>query len=666
MRILFFIGIIISLLATDVIAASPGKPITIGRLIATGKDFDVYSPMYELDGKRPVCPAQFKGLSGLSPEEYQKIQNEYVAYQKKKKGPVYEAYNRKIKALLKPYEKKLKNISARNRVEWNKEASKINEWRQEEEKKLYEWQKKEYARIEAEAEALKNKALKGKGKEQYFYLYVIHSPSDPEQTIVPLNGRHVTQDYLRYFNRIVSPFLSTCVGELNTVQVIHYYRDQFNAADNTVPGQQHIVWFNYRYHDGKLVVKDDKYPSPMYFYDPKQNTRLTLAGFRAKQSHKKRMAAVYRKNFSYAEGRKPGIVYKLDPFWRQYEQFEIARRIFDGDFVEFNKTIEFKAMYMALADVYSKRCSDKVAQFTTFKIPYTAYAGSEWNLDGSQTIHEVEGMKTIRIDSRFAEQWSNYKPAVNSYLAKKVFSNLGSARDLMRMSVSRAKQVIGNFTGNMLVEHYQMDKFLKEQGCDSATVQQMVDNFLRAGNGMNSVQRDGIQYQGAEKESDPVKKKGTQPLVKNPLYQVSSQSRGKSRRGETDQQVDTHAERTSARYTQQDMRQQSEQEQQRRLQELRKRQQLEQQALREIKRKELEAKNKKMLEKYARMNKEVKSLEDKYAKEYRKAVDDYSLKLENAKTNEDRIKAAREYKKIRLEQARRQREEIKKLREKYR
>ena len=38
MRILFFIGIIIPLLATDVIADSQGKAVTIGRVIATGKE----------------------------------------------------------------------------------------------------------------------------------------------------------------------------------------------------------------------------------------------------------------------------------------------------------------------------------------------------------------------------------------------------------------------------------------------------------------------------------------------------------------------------------------------------------------------------------------------------------------------------------------------------
>ena len=794
-RKLFFIGIIFSLLATgNVNAYTQAKAINIGRVIATGKDFVVHTPMYELDGNKPVCPTQFRASSSLSQEESQRIQRDYLDYIKSKQKPIYDAYNRKIKALEKPYEARILNISARDRVEWNKKWSKIEQERQAEIEKLYQWQKREYARIEAEAKAIRNKALKGKAKEEYFYLYVIHSPEDPEQTIVPLSGRHVTQDYLREFNRVVSPFLNTCGAELNTVLVVHYYRDQYNTADNSVPDRQHIVWFNYRFHEGRLVVKEDKYPTPMYYYDPKQNRRLTLAGFRANETHKRRMAATYRSNFLYAEGRKPGIVYKLDPFWRQFDQFEIARRIFDGDFVEFNKTIEFKAMYMALADVYSKRCEDSVAQFTAYKIPYKAYAGSELNLDGSQTIHEVEGVKTVRIDSRFAKNWLNYKPAVTAYWAKKLISNLGSAKDLMRMPAGRAKQMMSNITGNMLVEHYQMDKFIKEQGCDSVTVQQMVDNFLRAGNAMNSVQRDGIRYDGAEHESDPVKKKGDSPLLDNPLYQSGGRSpdqheipsagtnigerglptnrtstppastsnsvntqyrntdtkaalpalggngllgdqakrnidqeqsyrrklnkrlieliternqtpkhtkrykdlqdsivflmgylgvsrepsvtadtsasegnaRSNTQTGKTPQQEDVPARKTRARYTQRDVQKQPDQKRQRSVQEIRRRQQLEQHELRERKRRIQEEKNKKMLEKYARMNDEVKRLEKKYAEEYKKAVDVYNRNMANAKTAEDRLKAAQEYKKIRLKQAENQRKETQKLMEKYR
>ncbi len=480
----------------------------IGQFITRHDDYEVYSPMVKTEAGRLVCDQQYTHKKTLTMVEKQQLKKANYAYQKQHKKPIYEHYLQKLKAIGDQYARDLKKLdSAKTREEWQRKWSKLDKQRQQKEQQLWLWQKKQYKRIENEANAIEQQTLGGVDKP--FYLYVIHSPKNENEPIVPLQGRWTTPQYLKEFNQSISPFLSRC-GDIGDVKVLHYYKDNYNPLRNKwVKTEQPVIFFNYRFFRGQLqpAPSENDQHVPFYFFDPAQNSALTLAGFRKKQQQADRRAARYRETFKYARGRKPGIVYKLAPFWAHYSQFDIARRIFDGDMEGFNTTGEFKAMFMALADVWSRQCKSQVKSFTTFEVPYEAYAGSSWEMDGTQIIHKVKGKKIYHIDSRFAPFWSSYQPAVNLFLLKtRIPAIMASGHNLMRKSLKEASKILNESSQAFIIEHLQMARFIQQQGCSSATVQQMVSNFLRAANNQPSAQKAGIRFKGAEHESDPVLK----------------------------------------------------------------------------------------------------------------------------------------------------------------
>ncbi len=189
----------------------------------------------------------------------------------------------------------------------------------------------------------------------------------------------------------------------------------------------------------------------------------------------------YREQYASASGRQKGIVYKLEPFWAQYDDFDIARRIFDGDFNGLKDTLEFKALFSGLAVSYSKKCSEYVRNWQTYEKKSLDYDRTSWNLDGSKTIHKSEHTKTYNIDKRFTPQWAIY----DTDLAKEVLK----------------RGVFSSF-GLVLGYRGEMEHFVKNQGCQSAAVAQMIENFIRAANNRPSAQADGTHFSGAERESD--------------------------------------------------------------------------------------------------------------------------------------------------------------------
>jgi len=237
--------------------------------------------------------------------------------------------------------------------------------------------------------------------------------------------------------------------------------------------------------------------------DPRENPDLTLVGFINGELEKANTAGDYRNAFAYAQGRQNGIVYKLDPYWDRYDGFEIARRIFEGEFSRYRESPEFKAFYTALATSYSKLCESHVIQWQTFEREYDAYEGTEHNLDGSKTIYTSEQTKTYRIDARFASNWAQFDSDLSTaVLDQGVFQGFGLVLGL----------------------HGEMEIFLKNHQCDSATVQQMSENFIRAANGQPSAQQAGLRFAGAEAESDPPARTGTPPPPLTPMTDAQTEN----------------------------------------------------------------------------------------------------------------------------------------------
>lgn len=330
---------------------------------------------------------------------------------------------------------------------------------------------------------------------------VLHQPENRIEMILPLQNDAPSNSFVSELNEAVESFVATC-GDTNLAYVSHYYQDAFRYGEGDKP----VISFRYNIENNSLspVACD----TPMCrtvmatqgnSADPRDNPDLTLAGFIEGELTKAENAGDYREAFAYEAGRREGIVYRFDPYWASYDGFDIARRIFEGRFSDYRNTPEFKAFYTGLATSYSKLCEANVAQWRTFERGYDAYEGTDFNLDGSRTIHYSEQTKTYRIDARFGSHWAQFDSDLNkAALDQGVFEAFGLVLGLRG----------------------EMEAFLKDHACDSATVRQMTENFIRAANGQPSAQQAGLRFAGAATESDAPTKTGTPPPPFTPVANV--------------------------------------------------------------------------------------------------------------------------------------------------
>lgn len=334
---------------------------------------------------------------------------------------------------------------------------------------------------------------------------VLHQPDSRTEIILPLHNGAPTDSFVAELNEAVEPFVATC-GDANLAYVSHYYRDAFRYGEGDNP----VISFRYNIENNRLSPVAWETPMSRTVMatqgnsaDPRENPDLTLAGFIESELAKAENAGDYRNAFAYEQGRREGIVYKLDPYWERYEGFDIARRIFEGVFGEVCNTPEFKAFYTSLATSYSERCEAHVAQWQTFERNYDTYEGTDHNLDGSRTIHTSEQTKTYRIDARFGAHWAQFDSDLNrAVLDQGIFQGFG---------------LILGLRG-------EMETFFNNHACDSATIQQMISNFIRAANGQPSVQQTGLRFAGAVTESDPPTRTGTPPPPFTPVANVQEEN----------------------------------------------------------------------------------------------------------------------------------------------
>ena len=342
---------------------------------------------------------------------------------------------------------------------------------------------------------------------------VEHDLADPDGFIFPMGEAGPDAAFVAALLQSLEPLISTC-GTVRTVATIHYYADGFNP--NWVDGlERNVITLTFEREDGQFRYKPRPAGANGYsVHNPKQNRTLSLAGFREEQlalkaasearaRRRAAYAAEYRKTHAVAEGRRPGVVYKLEPYWAQYLHFDPARRVFDGDFA-FIDDVEFKVLFNLFAERYSSQCKAQVPSWVSYKIPYREYAGTDWHLDGSRTVYQRSGVMEVPIDARFDAQWGAYRPAVNVYLMQSIMRNAPSGREWLQMTVREFSEQLPGMGRRGFPEMYEMIDFFNQHDCGSAVVEQLRQNFVRAAKGSKSLQEDGILLARAESESDPV------------------------------------------------------------------------------------------------------------------------------------------------------------------
>lgn len=361
----------------------------------------------------------------------------------------------------------------------------------------------------------KQKALWQNNSAGSLTITLLHQPASQTDTILPMQGNEPTSRFVNELNQALAPFISTC-NEARFAYIAHYYKNAYRYGEKDTP----VSGFRYNIVNGKLKLITCDTPSCKEIAalagrsGQTQNPELTLAGFMKAEAAKAIEAAEYRKAFAYKAGRQGGIVYKLEPYWAQYKDLDTARRIFDGDFSR-SDTRLFKYLFVTWGNLYSDLCVTDQSEKDLYQIPVREYMGMETHLDGSATKYYQDRFVDVWIDKRFSPQWGQYRPESNLYFMTKVLTNSQAKgfgqKVLSGMSVKQFVEAIRQGSREMLAELFQLRDFLTSNSCQSASVQQMTENFIRAANHRLSAQQAGKAFAGAQGESDPPTKTGTPP-----------------------------------------------------------------------------------------------------------------------------------------------------------
>lgn len=333
-------------------------------------------------------------------------------------------------------------------------------------------------------------------------LSLLHAPSNPGATIIPLSNYQPSPAFVAELNRSLAGFLATC-PDLPAVYVQHDW-----AA---MPVSKHpVITGEYALRAGVLelrpaLLKDKR---SVLLRDPAQNPRLTLAGLQTEHQaavHKRQeladwQGATYRKDFESAAMRAPGIVYKGDAFWAPFPRLEMVRRVFDGDFKGSAGSTGFKALFNSHAEFFSGQCKAQVKEFVRYLMPNREVVRTRTYASGRVENDYVDRPIPIFIDKRFTPQYAEYQSSqATAHLAETTRAMKEHGNPLLWKQGEFGKRMAAGLADNALLQHM---AFLRDLPCTGATMSQLTENMLRAAQGRPSAQAEALRFEGAQAESE--------------------------------------------------------------------------------------------------------------------------------------------------------------------
>lgn len=450
----------------------------IGRLLATGSDYKVYTSSADAN-RQPLCSGATVDLLKLQ-DDFTRATRE----SQEKSRAESDAIQKEITNLTFSYRRKeISDAVYQARfAELGKRESEASE------------------RAHAESQRIQDdyqRARRSPGAGMVI-LYALHTPANPGSTIVPITAAGQPDPA---FVKSLGATLGNVLAACNDMQVVmqHYFKDislKFKVPEDT--GEKPVFGYSLTLRNGVLSVSTDNLPRNRF---SPSDPLLTLAGYQARNQEIDRFNGVYRQDYLSASKRQPGIVYKLDGYWSRYVNFDVARRAFDGDFTKLADSNQFKAILSMYASVYSARCKDHVKNWVTYHIPYQEEVSRREYMDGRVERDLRTGFAPLKIDARFDPEFGVDWPVANKYTlgeSFKIAETMGHLKDWTVASVRR------DFPAQFSkLTAAQVNLFFREHACTSATMTQLGENLIRARRGGPSLQAEKIRLAGADAESDP-------------------------------------------------------------------------------------------------------------------------------------------------------------------
>lgn len=219
--------------------------------------------------------------------------------------------------------------------------------------------------------------------------------------------------------------------------------------------------------------------------------------------------------------RQPGIVYKTPHFWMFYHNLDAARAVFEGNEQPLEGMRQFRDSYLDLNYAYSNICGDllpanKITVTRTVQTIYTDGMGGERYRDPAVT-HSFSYDPSFYQKLVEYEEW--FKQQSKAHAGKEVLRMVVDMHARMRERMSQPGVSLGSLFAGMYDDWnaetaiFSMNKWLLQNGCRSASVYQLRENFRRIAYGEPTLQQAGIKILNAEKETEPAEWVVTKPTL---------------------------------------------------------------------------------------------------------------------------------------------------------
>jgi hypothetical protein len=219
----------------------------------------------------------------------------------------------------------------------------------------------------------------------------------------------------------------------------------------------------------------------------------------------------------------PGLVFKSRDYWKNYTSAGTLARVFNGDFEGLTNYEPFHTYLAAYVEEFYTNCK---AYLPADRITRLLKRWDEDQFGRVENYREYYVEFDPRFDGVFQRSESYSEGARTLELMGEVFDGMmiGGQRGIDSIRNS----IMGSATDTISL-YDNMGSLLQKAGCNSATRRQLEENFLRAAQGMPSLQADGEVLAGAAAESDkpgaitvvPVKRATSAP---SPAPTVESRS----------------------------------------------------------------------------------------------------------------------------------------------
>lgn len=190
--------------------------------------------------------------------------------------------------------------------------------------------------------------------------------------------------------------------------------------------------------------------------------------------------------------RRVGIVYKNSQDWSAHSGFDDVRDVFDGNFTFVDHAGNFANGYTTFARMFDAECRQYL-QKPRLKYTVTSWKEDEWGIPYDQDT------SVYYIDARLAPQYEALSDISGRHLTRSITTSF--------FQKFKEGDLWGAFGGALqaglqpVLDFGRMRAFISANGCQSASVRQLLDNYVAAANGRPSMQAAGKVYPGAGGES---------------------------------------------------------------------------------------------------------------------------------------------------------------------